>query len=580
MASATVVPQFAKWAKTNQKKDIVKIEKGCVIYTRVSSKEQANTNLSLEYQLRITTEHAGKNNMPVLASFGGTFESAKTDGRREFNRMLEFIKANRRRVTHIYVMLLDRFSRTGGEAIKLAEDIRKKYGVEIYAVLQPIDTSNTGGILQQNIQLLFSKHDNDLRRECTMRGTMTKSESGLYCHKPPLGYQSVYTDGRREIVMTETAKLLKKAFEWKAAGLPNETIIGKLEVLGLKMYKQKLSMIFSNPFYAGVVVHKSLKGRAVEGKHPPLISRELFMKVNNVRKEAGGKYGIAHTNDSENIPLKMFMACAKCGNPFTGYKAKHRENLYYYKCRTKGCGCNKNAVRANELFAAKLSELTIKPEMVAPLMYQLNVDFERLNQDRKVQRGELEKRLAEVDKKIETLQEKYLITDNVSPDVYNKFLEKYTAERDAVTIEMQQSAINGSNIEKYMQQALGLASKLPSVWASSDAAGKMALQKLVFPEGIAFDTKSDTVLTKKVNAVFQWIADRAGNPSENENGQTATQSNLSIQVGMARFELATSWSQTRRDNRATLHPELFLNLPSGDDGEIRTCDLLVPNQAR
>ena len=28
-----------------------------------------------------------------------------------------------------------------------------------------------------------------------------------------------------------------------------------------------------------------------------------------------------------------------------------------------------------------------------------------------------------------------------------------------------------------------------------------------------------------------------------------------FRVGMARFELATSWSQTRRDNRATLHPE-------------------------
>ena len=26
-------------------------------------------------------------------------------------------------------------------------------------------------------------------------------------------------------------------------------------------------------------------------------------------------------------------------------------------------------------------------------------------------------------------------------------------------------------------------------------------------------------------------------------------------VGMARFELATSWSQTRRDDRTTLHPE-------------------------
>jgi hypothetical protein len=28
-------------------------------------------------------------------------------------------------------------------------------------------------------------------------------------------------------------------------------------------------------------------------------------------------------------------------------------------------------------------------------------------------------------------------------------------------------------------------------------------------------------------------------------------------VGMARFELATSWSQTRRDDRTTLHPEPF-----------------------
>ena len=31
---------------------------------------------------------------------------------------------------------------------------------------------------------------------------------------------------------------------------------------------------------------------------------------------------------------------------------------------------------------------------------------------------------------------------------------------------------------------------------------------------------------------------------------------LSYYVGAARFELATSWSQTRRDDRATLRPEL------------------------
>ena len=540
MSTAATLPQFAKWAKTNKSAAAKTVDKACVIYTRVSSKEQAETNLSLCYQLKVTTEHANKNNVPILASFGGTFESAKTDGRKEFKRMLDFIKANRHRVTHIYVMTVDRFSRTGGEAIKLADDIRKKYGVEIYAILQPIDTSTTSGILQQNIQLLFSKHDNDTRRECTMRGTMTKSENGIYCHKPPMGYQSVYTNGHREIVMDDKAKLIKKAFEWKASGMPNETILEKLGAYGLKMYKQKLSMIFSNPFYAGVIVHKSLNGRAVEGKHPKLVSRELFMKVNQVRQAAGGKYGVAHTSDSENVPLKMFMTCSKCGSPFTGYRAKHRENLYYYKCRTKGCGCNKNADKVNRLFAEVLSGLTIGEETAERLTYQLGYDFEILNQSKKGQQEILEQRLAEVDKKIDAIQEKYLTSDNVPADVYNKFLDKYVSEREAVNAEMAQSAINSSNIETYVKSVLGLASKLCAVWVSSNAESKAVLQKLVFPEGIAFDAENSTVLTKKVSPVFQWIADRAGSLGENKKGQTTNKSNLSSQVGTTGFEPATT----------------------------------------
>ena len=42
-------------------------------------------------------------------------------------------------------------------------------------------------------------------------------------------------------------------------------------------------------------------------------------------------------------------------------------------------------------------------------------------------------------------------------------------------------------------------------------------------------------------------------------------------VGMARFELATSWSQTRRDDRTTLHPdflrEIFRSLSKSAEGE-------------
>ena len=48
--------------------------------------------------------------------------------------MLDFIKKNKGRVKYIFVFTLDRFSRTGGAAIKLKDDLREEFGVHIDAV--------------------------------------------------------------------------------------------------------------------------------------------------------------------------------------------------------------------------------------------------------------------------------------------------------------------------------------------------------------------------------------------------------------------------------------------------------------
>ena len=65
--------------------------KNVVSYTRVSGKKQEK-NMSLGTQINGIREYAERNNLNILANFGGTYESAKTDGRKEFNRMLNFIK--------------------------------------------------------------------------------------------------------------------------------------------------------------------------------------------------------------------------------------------------------------------------------------------------------------------------------------------------------------------------------------------------------------------------------------------------------------------------------------------------------
>ena len=85
---------------------------------------------------------------------------------------------------------------------------------------------------------------------------------------------------------------------------------------------------------------------------------------------------------------------------------------------------------------------------------------------------------------------------------------------------------------------------------------KQAWQYLIFPEGILYNKEKDTVRTNKINLLFASISGLARVLTENKKDNLLQDCLFGSNVGMARFELATSWSQTRRDNRATLHPEL------------------------
>ena len=164
MSDTELFESFAKG-----KKHLLVSTSNCVIYTRVSTKEQADNNMSLDTQRKSCEQFAVKNAYTILGCFGGTYESAKTDERKEFSRMLSFVKKSREKITHIIVYSVDRFSRSGGNAIYLTEQL-KKQGVMVHSVTQPTDSTTSSGSLQQNIQFIFSEYDKQLRREKCMAG--------------------------------------------------------------------------------------------------------------------------------------------------------------------------------------------------------------------------------------------------------------------------------------------------------------------------------------------------------------------------------------------------------------------------
>lgn len=499
MSSHQNLSKFSRFGRNSKTPVKIISTRNVIVYTRVSSKEQADKNLSLETQKRAIEEFAKKNGFSILGYFGGTHESAKTDGRKEFQKMLEFIKKNQGKISKLLVYTLDRFSRTGGAAIKLAADLREIYGVSVFAVTQPTDTSNPSGVLHLNIQLLFSEYDNELRRQKSVAGMREKLEKGIWITKPPQGYDIININGNRKILINEEGKKIGKAFQWKAIGMKNQEIAERLQGIGLEIPAKKLSSIFPNPFYCGLISNRLLDGRIVEGIHEPVVSKELFLRINNPKIEKRSSFETKTFH--HDLPLKVFVKCSKCKKSLTGYLVR-KKKLYYYKCRTSDCKFNRSAIQMNNLFEQKISNYFLKPEFSSILKEELKNVFFELNEENKGIRKELKIKIGLLKRDLNILEEKYYVKEEMEKDSFLRLNKKYQDELRKAE-DLFSECINHSDIENFLKISLELCGDLQKVWTSTDIKNKEMLQKLVFPDGMIYDREKESFTERSLNLIFQ-----------------------------------------------------------------------------
>jgi len=176
---------FQKFAKKDNKPKTGRTQ-NAVIYTRVSTKEQAENNMSLETQKKYCELYAKRKAYEITKYFGGTYESAKSDERKEFQKMLTYVKS-RKDISYIIVYSFDRFSRTGANGIYITEQL-KKQGVMTLSATQEVDATTSSGAFQQNMYYMFSQFDNEQRRDKIMSGMKEKLLKGYWINTIPFGY--------------------------------------------------------------------------------------------------------------------------------------------------------------------------------------------------------------------------------------------------------------------------------------------------------------------------------------------------------------------------------------------------------
>ena len=498
--------------KESEQKGLSQPEKKRIIgYTRVSSKRQID-GYSIDEQDKNIREFAAANGYELIDVLGGKYESAKGDfTRKEFTALYEKVTKMRPKPYAIAIKFISRFSRSGGGAIGLVEDLVTKKGIHLIETSTGICTNTEDGKIRVFDKLLEALKENKERLERTLPGMKSFVEEGNWLGKAPLGYDTYgkrVTDdeklrGKQTIVLNEKGEHLREAWRWKVLGWSDVQIQKELmDRYGMKISICRLGYIWKNPFYAGVNTNKLLD-HPVKGKWEAIVSEEDFFKVNFT--EDPFKARAYHTEGNTEYPLAHFARCAKCGRVLVGYTNKKR-GISYYKCMN--CTKNYNADTLahsrnkgiNDQFSELLSQYTLEERFKAPLTDMLKV---LLCGGHKVQQciKALEDKLADIESKEAALEDKYLY-DGFPKDRYEVNRAKLMGEKARCEVERDELLRQCSNSLVDVEKAVDFLCKTHTYWKLEDLASKKKIQELVFPQGVVINPDSREVLTNEVNPFY------------------------------------------------------------------------------
>ncbi len=519
--------QFAKGTKRQLKQG-----GRAVIYQRVSSKEQED-GFSPETQLERCREWAARNGYEVVKCFDGEHESARSDAnRKRFNTMLKFVKDKKNRIDAVIVYSTSRFSRTGTKSFSIVDELMEK-GIPVFSATSSYDARTADGKMMQRFELLQAEHDNSVKSQAVKDNGARALRSGRWIQAPPRGYDMKTTRAQQTITVNPEGELIRMAFRMKAdENLSNEEVRARMKVMGLDLSKQNWSHIFHNIFYAGYFSHPFLEGEIIEGPQEPLVSLEVFLKVNNIVMKSHSK-GYEVKSEKEYAPLLGLIRCPVCGHNMTAALStkmlkRYNRKVGYYVCSRKGCKCNASAQKVNANFEDWLSAVSV-PEKLSGLMeYQLRKAFPILNEREQEEVSAIKTTLAKKEREIEQIEANLALAPNAKvQEICCKQLEKVEAERDAIRAELEERDKSLLNLDDYVSYGMALKNNLLKLWQIASLPHKRHFQNLVFPDGILYNKENDDIEPLSKNEFLFTYGLKSGNYGKNESGQTDFSTNLS-----------------------------------------------------
>lgn len=479
--------------------------KNVVLYTRVSTDEQAEKNLSIPSQIEKLKSFCKSKGWNVLKIYEEDYSAWKTFDRPEYNKLKTYIQENKKKVDYVLFIQWSRFSRNLSQAFAELENLRK-LGIEANATEQWVDMSVPEAAFLLAIYLAAPQVENERLSLRVKAAIVQGRKQGKWMGRAPYGY---YNDKTTKLILPDpkASEIVAFAFNMYSKGVYTIEEVRRLSnEKGLTLQKQQFINMLSNPLYIGKIYLKPMAGEPeqyIKGLHSAIVDEEIFFKVQDIlngkRKPYQGK------TKGEELPLKGHLICPTCGKVMTGSASKSRNgSLYhYYHCQRKyGCRNSFRAKVANDSFESFLSSFQVSKEVLSLYSFILEDVFQTSDRDREQDKRSVLSEIENLEEKISNLDDK-MLKNELSTERYNRLVETLEEQKKQAQTRYNQLSQPTSEYGKYIQFSTAFLADLAGCYKKVSLGNKQRIIGSIFPEKFQFDGKK--YRTARINEVFALI---------------------------------------------------------------------------
>ncbi len=365
--------------------EVEQIQMKYCLYARKSTEAEEKQALSIDSQIKEMKQVAERENLNIV-EIRKESHSAKESGQRPvFEEIVKDIDTGI--FNGIITWAPDRLSRNAGDLGKLVDRMDQKKLIQIKTFGQTFSNSPSDKFL---LMILCSqaKLENDNKSINVKRGMRARCEMGLWPVQPPTGYRKPnHRLAKCEVeIDPERADTIRQIFEkisyekWSVSKVHAwlRYDINFKTHRGFHLSLGNVFKIINNTFYYGRFEFPQGSGVWYEGKHKPIISKELFDETRNSIKSQTIK------SQGKEFAFTRIMKCGVCGSGITADE-KFKKLLnggvnrhVYYRCtKSKDRNCKNPALNETELIESLLDMVDTLNINKVELTAKLDVEIQK-----------------------------------------------------------------------------------------------------------------------------------------------------------------------------------------------------------